>query len=61
VNLTTIIVSHDLNFALYLSDRLAMISEGRIIEKGTPQQIKASQDPVVRKFLYTTTKGVKGE
>lgn len=61
VNLTTVIVSHDLNFALYLSDRVAMISEGRIIEIGTPEEIKASRNPVVRKFIYTTTKGIKGD
>ncbi|HXV21005.1 MAG TPA: ABC transporter ATP-binding protein [Desulfuromonadales bacterium] len=61
VNLTTVIVSHDLNFALYLSDRVAMISEGRIVEVGTPAEIKASQNPVVRNFIYTTTKGIKGE
>jgi phospholipid/cholesterol/gamma-HCH transport system ATP-binding protein len=61
VNLTTVIVSHDLNFALYLSDRVAMISEGRIVELGTPAEIKASQNPVVRNFIYTTTKGIKGE
>lgn len=61
VHLTTIIVSHDLNFALYLSDRVAMISGGEIVEIGTPTQIKASSNPVVRKFIYTTTKGIKGE
>jgi len=61
VNLTTIIVSHDLNFALYLSDRVAMLNEGRIVEIGTPEEIKASQNPAIRKFIYTTTKGIKGE
>jgi phospholipid/cholesterol/gamma-HCH transport system ATP-binding protein len=60
VNLTTIIVSHDLNFALYLSDRVAMIDGGRIIEIGTPAEIKASRNPTVRNFIYTTTKGIKG-
>jgi phospholipid/cholesterol/gamma-HCH transport system ATP-binding protein len=61
VNLTTIIVTHDLNFAMYLSDRIAMISAGRIVEVGTPEEIKASQNPLVRNFIYTTTKGIKGE
>jgi phospholipid/cholesterol/gamma-HCH transport system ATP-binding protein len=61
VNLTTVIVSHDLNFALYLSDRVAMISGGKIVEVGSPAEIKASQNPVVRNFIYTTTKGIKGE
>lgn len=58
---TTVIVTHDLNFALYVSDRIAMISEGRIVEVGTPNEIKASQNPVVKGFIYTTTKGIKGD
>lgn len=56
---TTVIVTHDLNFALYISDRIAMISEGRIIEIGTPTEIKASENPTVKGFIYTTTKGIK--
>mgnify|MGYP001814825097 FL=1 len=61
VNLTTIIVSHDLNFALYLSDRVAMMHDGQVVAIGTPEEIKKSQNPVVRKFIYTTTKGIQGE
>ena len=59
VNNTTVIVTHDLNFALYLSDRIAMIHDGRIVEVGTPANLKASTNPVVRNFIYTTTKGIK--
>ncbi|WP_286350086.1 MULTISPECIES: ABC transporter ATP-binding protein [Geobacter] len=58
---TTIIVTHDLNFALYVSDRIAMMHDGRIVDVGTPTEIKASQNPIVRGFIYTTTKGIKGE
>ena len=61
VNLTTIIVSHDLNFALYLSDRVAMMHDGEVIAIGTPDEIKKSQNPIVRNFIYTTTKGIQGE
>ncbi|TFH55462.1 MAG: ABC transporter ATP-binding protein, partial [Candidatus Zixiibacteriota bacterium] len=61
VDFTTIIVTHDLNFALYLSDRVAMINADGIVEIGTPAAIKASQNPVVRSFIYTTTKGLKGD
>lgn len=61
IALTTIIVTHDLNFALYLSDRVAMINADGIVEIGTPAEIKASQNPVVRGFIYTTTKGLKGD
>lgn len=58
---TTVIVTHDLNFALYVSDRIAMMHEGRIIETGTPSEVKASRNPIVRRFIYTTTKGIREE
>jgi phospholipid/cholesterol/gamma-HCH transport system ATP-binding protein len=58
---TTVIVTHDLNFALYVSDRIAMIYDGKIIAVGTPSEIKACDNPIVRGFIYTTTKGIKGE
>jgi len=61
VKLTTVIVSHDLNFALYLSDRVAMMHDGEVIAIGTPDEIKKSQNPIVRNFIYTTTKGIQGE
>ena len=55
---TTVIVSHDLNFALYISDRIAMIHDGRIVAVGTPSEMKVSQNPIVRNFIHTTTKGI---
>lgn len=58
VEVTSVIVSHDLNFALFLSDRVAMMHGGEIIEIGTPAQIKQSRNPLVQKFIYTTTKGL---
>ena len=61
VKLTTVIVSHDLSFALYLSDRVAMMHDGEIIAVGTPDEIKKSQNPIVRNFIYTTTKGIQEE
>ncbi len=58
---TTIIVTHDLNFALYLSDRIAMMHEGHIVAVGTPQEIKASDNRFVKAFIRTTTKGIYGQ
>lgn len=57
---TTIIVTHDLNFALFLSDRIAMMHQGEIIETGTPRQIRESGNPIVQRFIRTTTKGIQG-
>ena len=58
---TTIIVTHDLNFALYLSDRIAMMHQGEIIETGTPEEIRGSSNPIVQRFIRTTTKGIQGD
>lgn len=58
---TTVIVTHDLNFALYISDRIAMMHGGSVVEVGTPREIKKSENPIVRGFIYTTTKGIRGE
>ena len=48
VKLTTVIVTHDLNFALYLSDRVAMINPQGIVEVGTPEEIQRADLPLVR-------------
>lgn len=58
---TTVIVTHDLNFALYISDRIAMMHDGGVVEIGTPREIKSSQNPIVKRFIYTTTKGIAAE
>lgn len=55
---TTIIVTHDLNFALYLADHIAMMHQGEIVATGTALEIRESQNPIVQRFIRTTTKGI---
>jgi phospholipid/cholesterol/gamma-HCH transport system ATP-binding protein len=50
------VVTHDLNLAAAVADRMGMIHEGRLIEVGTPAQIWATSNPVVRAFLSTQMK-----
>jgi phospholipid/cholesterol/gamma-HCH transport system ATP-binding protein len=56
LRITAIVVTHDLNLAAAVADRLGMIHEGRLIEAGTPAQIWATTKPVVRAFLNTQMK-----
>src|SRR5271155_4385831 len=52
LNVTTIFVTHDQGEALSLSDRLAVMSEGRIRQLGTPQEIYRSPcDRFVASFV----------
>lgn len=51
LGVTSIVVTHDMQSAYKVSDRIAMVHWGRIIAAGTPQQIEASTNPHVRDFI----------
>jgi phospholipid/cholesterol/gamma-HCH transport system ATP-binding protein len=51
INVTSIVVTHDMKSAFKISDRLAMVHSGRIILVGTPDEFKASRDPRVHDFI----------
>ena len=48
---TSVVVSHDRDLAFGIADRIAFISNGRIIAIGSPNDVKQSRDPAVQKFL----------
>jgi phospholipid/cholesterol/gamma-HCH transport system ATP-binding protein len=48
---TSLVVSHDRDLAFGIANRIAFISEGRIIASGPPDEMKKSQDPTIQKFL----------
>jgi phospholipid/cholesterol/gamma-HCH transport system ATP-binding protein len=51
LSVTGIIVTHDMTSAFRISDRIAMLHEGSIRMIGTPAEIQAADDPVVRGFV----------
>jgi phospholipid/cholesterol/gamma-HCH transport system ATP-binding protein len=51
LGITSIIVTHDIEGALAISDRVALLEGGRLRFLGTPLDFRASGDPVVRAFL----------
>ena len=51
---TAIAVTHDMKSAYKIADRIAMLHEGRILTTGTPEEIQASTDPIVKKFITGT-------
>lgn len=48
---TAIVVTHDIEFAEMIADRMAILHEGRFADMGTPEEIHRSANPAVRKFL----------
>jgi phospholipid/cholesterol/gamma-HCH transport system ATP-binding protein len=49
--LTSIVVSHDVAEVCRISDQIYMLSEGRIVEHGSPAALNASAHPWVRQFM----------
>jgi phospholipid/cholesterol/gamma-HCH transport system ATP-binding protein len=48
---TSMVVSHDMNCALSIADRIIVLDKGQIVEMGTPDELKKSQHPLVKDFL----------
>jgi len=51
LNITSVVVTHDMRSAFMIADRMAMLSEGVIRFVGTSKEIEESEDPEVREFL----------
>jgi phospholipid/cholesterol/gamma-HCH transport system ATP-binding protein len=49
-HVTSIVVTHDIEQALEISDRVALLTHGKLRFVGTPAEFRASDDPVVRAF-----------
>jgi len=57
LGVTSIVVSHNITSIFRISDRVAMLHEGRVQATGTPEQIQASEDPIVRQFIEGRSQG----
>jgi phospholipid/cholesterol/gamma-HCH transport system ATP-binding protein len=51
LGVTGVVITHDMTSAFRISDRVAMLYDGRIRFEGTPDEMKATGDPVVRGFI----------
>jgi phospholipid/cholesterol/gamma-HCH transport system ATP-binding protein len=52
MEITSVVVTHHMESAFRIADRMAMIHEGRIITVGTPEEIRNSPDPIVQQFIH---------
>lgn len=54
---TTIMVTHDVHESLLIVDYVYFVSDGRIVAGGTPDEIRASEDPFVHQFVNAEADG----
>ena len=52
MNVTSIVVTHDMNSAFKVADRIVMLFEGKLIFDGTPEEIRHTRNDVVRRFVH---------
>ena len=56
--ITYLFITHDLSVAKYMSDRIFVMNQGRIIESGTPEQIfNQPQNDYTRALIQAIPKG----
>lgn len=54
---TSVVVTHDMDSAYYIADRIAVLYKGEIIQCDTPDKIKESDHPVVQQFIHGEIEG----
>jgi len=57
LGVTSVVVSHDINSALKIADKLIILFYGDIIAEGTPGEIEQSTDPKVIQFVKGSPDG----
>ncbi len=57
LNITSVIVTHDIHSANRVADRITMLHEGKIIFSGTPQETRETDNEIVRQFIEGRAEG----
>ena len=58
LNMTSILVSHDVQETCSIADYAYIIADGHLLGEGTPAQLNASNDPAIRQFMYGEPDGL---
>jgi len=54
---TSVVVTHDLESARMVADEITMLHEGKIIERGSPDEFFNSTNPIVQQFVKGSSEG----
>jgi phospholipid/cholesterol/gamma-HCH transport system ATP-binding protein len=57
LGVTSVVVTHEMDSAFRIADRMVLLDRGRFIVSGTPQEMRDSQDPLVRQFVHGLLEG----
>jgi phospholipid/cholesterol/gamma-HCH transport system ATP-binding protein len=61
LQITSIVVTHDMNSAYKIADRMVMLSKGVIVADGSPDQIRRDPHETVQRFIHGRSDGLNGQ
>jgi phospholipid/cholesterol/gamma-HCH transport system ATP-binding protein len=57
LGITCIVVTHAVEEAMRIADRIIILYRGKVLAEGTPQEIRASENPLVQQFITGSPDG----
>ena len=57
LNVTCVVISHDIKGTFKIAHKIAMLYQGKIIEYGTPEEIENGRNPILKQFLEGSMEG----
>lgn len=57
LGVTSVVVTHEMDSAFRIADRMVLLDRGKFIVSGTPAEMRNSTDPLVRQFVHGLTEG----
>ncbi len=57
LGVTSVVITHDMNSAFKIADKIAFLHEGRILMEGTPEEFRRTDNPYVKQFVSGSSHG----
>ncbi len=57
LGITSLVISHDLEETFRIADQIIILAGGKIAAQGSPAEVRASEDPLVRQFVHAQADG----
>lgn len=57
LGVTSVVVTHEMDSAFRIADRMVLLNKGKFIASGTVDEMKNSTDPLVRQFIFGLAEG----
>jgi phospholipid/cholesterol/gamma-HCH transport system ATP-binding protein len=57
LDVTSVVITHDMESAYHIADHIAMLYKGEIIEVGSPEEIKKTSNEIVQQFIQGRVEG----